>query len=95
MFSEFGRIAYVTKQDKFKNQMTDKTFKAIMEIYAYNHTRYTYKLYNPETKRFIMPQDVKWVDWKMADPAETLKMFREVHKGYLVPVIDKFKILTP
>ena len=27
--------------------------------YAYNHIRYTYKLYNPETKRVIMTRDVK------------------------------------
>ena len=26
-FSKFGRIGYVTKRDKFKNQMADKTFK--------------------------------------------------------------------
>ena len=30
LFSEFGRIGYVIKQDNFKNQMTDKTFKVIM-----------------------------------------------------------------
>ena len=43
---EFGRIRYITKQEKFKNQMTDKKFKVIMVGYAVNHTRDTYKLYN-------------------------------------------------
>ena len=36
---EFGRIGCVTKRDKFKKKMTDKTFKAIMLVYANNHTR--------------------------------------------------------
>ena len=30
---------------------------------------------------------VKWEDFKMTDSAETLKMFRKVHKEYLVPGI--------
>ena len=38
-FSEFGRIGYVKKQDKFKKQITDKTFEAIMVGYAKIHTR--------------------------------------------------------
>ena len=42
-FSEFGRIGYVTKRDTFKNQITDKTFKAVMVGYSENHTRDTYK----------------------------------------------------
>ena len=75
LFSYFGRIVFVTKQDKFKKQMTDKTFKAIMVGYANNHTRDTYKLYNLETKRVIMPRDIKWEEWKMNDSEETLKMF--------------------
>ena len=57
--------------------MTDKTFKAIMVGYANNHTRDTYKLYNPETKRVIMTRDVKWDDWKNTNLVETLNMFRE------------------
>ena len=60
--------------------MTDKTFKAIMMGYSDNHTRDMYKLYNPETKRVIMTRDVKWLDWKMTDPAETLKMFCKAEK---------------
>ena len=88
-FSEFGRIGYVTKQDKFNKQMTEKTFKAIMVGYADNHTGETYNFYNPETKRVIMTRDVKWADWKMIDPVETLKMFCEAHKEYLVPGIEE------
>ena len=89
LFSEFGCIGYVTKQEKFKKQMIDKLFKAIMVGYANNHTRDTYKLYNPETKRVIMTRDIKWADWKNTDATETLKMFREAEKEYLVPGIEK------
>ena len=88
LFSEFGRIGYVTKRDKFKKQMADKTSNAIMVGYSDNHTRDTYKLYNPETKRVIMTRDVKWADCKMTNPAETLKMFCEADKEYLVPDIE-------
>ena len=47
LFSEIVHIWYVTKRDKFRKQMTDKTFKAIMVGYADNHTRGTYKFYSP------------------------------------------------
>ena len=74
--------------------MTDKTFKAIMVGYYDNHTRDTYKLYNPETKRVIMTRDVKWEDRKNTDPTETLKMFREAEEGDLVPGIEEDVIPT-
>ena len=92
--SEFGRITYITKQYAFKKQITDNTFKDIMGVYRENHTRDTYKLYNTETKRAIITWDIKWVDWKMTDPAETLKIFCEAHKEYLVPGIEEYKITT-
>ena len=57
--------------------------------YIYNHTRGTYKLHNPDTKRFIMTRDVKWVDWKMTDTAETLMVFHKAHTEYLVPGIEE------
>ena len=44
-------------------------------------------MYNP-TKRVIMTRDVKSADWKNTDPVETLKMFREAEKEYLVPGIE-------
>ena len=87
LFLEFGRIGYVTKRDKFRKQMTVKTFKSIAVGYVDNNTRDTYKLYNPETKRVVMTRDVTWADWKMTNPAETLKMFREAEKEDLVPGI--------
>ena len=65
-----------------------------MVVYADNHKRDTYKLYRPDTKRVIMTRDVKWVDWKTTDQAETLKMFHNVHKEYLVPVIEEYIIPT-
>ena len=48
--------------------MTDNTYKAVMVGYVKNNTRCAYKLYNPETNRFIMTRDVKWEEWKMTDP---------------------------
>ena len=48
--SEFGRIAYITEREKIKNQMTDKTYKAIMVEYSENHMRDTLKIYNTETR---------------------------------------------
>ena len=79
-FSDFGLIGYVTKRDKFKKQFTDKSFKAIMVVYADNHTRDTYKVYNHDTNRFIVTVDVKWEDCKMTDPAEKMKMFCKAEK---------------
>ena len=83
-FLEFGRIYYVNKRVKNKKKITDKTYKAIMVGYVGNNTREMYKLYNPEIKRFIMTRYVKRAEWKMTDTAETLKIFRDTHKGYLV-----------
>ena len=80
MVSEFGCISYVTKRYKFNNKMIDKTFEAIMVGYTDNNTKDTYKLYNPDTKRFIMTRDVKWADWTMPDTSDTLKMSHKAHK---------------
>ena len=44
LFLQFRRIGYFTKRNKFKKQMMDKKFKAIMVGYADNHTRDTYKM---------------------------------------------------
>ena len=54
----------------------------------------TYKLYNPEIKGVIITRDVKWADWKLNIPAETLKMFSEAEKEYLVPGKDE-DIISP
>ena len=79
-FSEFGRIGCVTKRYKLKKKITDKTFKAIVFGYTDNHTRDTYKLYKPDTKRVIMTRDVKKTCWKMTDPAETMNISHKAHK---------------
>ena len=94
LFSEFGSIEFITKWDKIKKLMTDKTFKEIMVGYFYNHTRDTHKLYNPETKRVIITRDIKWVDWKITNTLETLKMFQEPDKEDLVPGIEEDIITT-
>ena len=93
-FLEFGRIAYVTKRDKIKKKIMEKTYKAIMVGYPDNHKRDTYYMYNPETKRVTMTRDVKWVEWKMTDTAEKLNMFRDSNEEYLVPDIYEDKIHT-
>ena len=41
LFWLFGRIDYATKWDKFKKQMTEKAFKAIMVGYTDNNMRDT------------------------------------------------------
>ena len=81
-------------ETEFNKNMTEKMFKSTMLGYANNHTRYTYKLYNPDTKRVIMTRGVKCSYWKMTDPLETLKMFCKAHEEDLVPGIDKYKITT-
>ena len=55
-----------------KKQIKDNTYKAIMVGYADNHTRDMYNLYNTDTKKVIVKSDIKWVEWKMTDPAETM-----------------------
>ena len=44
LFLRFGHISYVTKQDKIKKQIIDKTFKAILVGCADNHIGDTSKL---------------------------------------------------
>ena len=56
---------YVTSRENIKGHMKDKTYKAIMVVYAKNHTCYTYKIYNPETDRVIVSRDIKWAEWKI------------------------------
>ena len=75
-FPEFGLIEYVTKREKFRKQITDKTFKEIMVGYAENHTGDTYELTNPETKRVVMTRDMKWADWNITDLEDILEVFR-------------------
>ena len=41
LFSEFGRIVYVTKKENMKIQKKDKTYKAILVGFTENHRRYT------------------------------------------------------
>ena len=94
LFSEFGRIAYITKRDEINKQITDKAYKAIMVGYADNHRIDRYKFHDTQTNRVITTRDVKWVEWKINDPEETLKMFQDMHKEYLVPGIEENNIPT-
>ena len=59
-FSEFGRIAYVTKKENVKKYINYKTYKAIMVVYADNRARDTYKLCIPDTNSIIISRDIKW-----------------------------------
>ena len=69
-------------------------FKAIIVGYAENHTRDTYKFYNPETKKVVMTLDIQWANWKNTDPAQTLKMFSKAEKEDLLPNIEEDVIPT-
>ena len=62
LLSEFGSISYVAKRDKIKKLMTDNMENSIMVRYTDNHTRYAYRLFNPERKRVIITRDVNWVE---------------------------------
>ena len=59
-FSEFGCIEYVPKRENIKGEMKDKMYKEIMVGYTKNYIRDTYRLYNPETKSFIMSRDIEY-----------------------------------
>ena len=60
--------------------MTEKVYKAAMVGYSDNHIRDTCKLCNPETNISIMSRYIKWEEWKVIDPAETMKMFSNYNK---------------
>ena len=55
-------------------------YNFILVGYVDNHTRYMNKLYNTNTNRVIMTRYIKWVEWKMIDPVETMKMFYNSNK---------------
>ena len=38
-----------------------------------------------------MTRDIKWREWKSTDPAETMKMFRNLKEDNLVPGIEEYK----
>ena len=61
-----------------------------MVEYDENHTRDTYKLCNPETKRVILSRDIKCSQWKNTDPEETMKIFRHLNENDLVSGIEEF-----
>ena len=85
--SNFGRIAYVMKRGNIKGQIKYKIYKAIMFGYTKKHTRDTYKFYNPVTT--IMSRDIKWLECKTTDPAETMKILHNFNEKDLVPVIEE------
>ena len=58
-FSESGCIAYVPKRENIKGYMNYNKYKAMMVVYAENHTRNNHKLYNPGGERVIMSRDIK------------------------------------
>ena len=68
LLSEFGCITCLTKIENIKKHMKNKKYKAVMVGYIDNYTRDTYKLYNTDTKGFIMKRDIQWEEWKMIDP---------------------------
>ena len=35
----------------------------------------------------IMTRDIKWVEWKITDPVETMNIFSDLNEDYIVPGI--------
>ena len=48
------------KEVNIKRYMKYKMYKAIVVKYSDKHTKDMYKVYNPDTKKFIMGRDIKW-----------------------------------
>ena len=69
---EFGRVVYVTNQQRIKAKWQEKSHKMIMVGYAKNHAADTYRMYNPKTRHIIETRDVKWANWKQPDPQESV-----------------------
>ena len=69
---EFGRIGYVTDRTKIKSKMSPRSFKAIMIGYAKEHSKDTFRMFNPSTRKVIMTRDIIWSDWEPAQPEEEM-----------------------
>jgi hypothetical protein len=59
----FGRIGYVTKRNKIKKKISEKSVKCICLGHAKNHATDVYRMNNTETKSTQFSRDIKWADW--------------------------------
>ena len=50
---------HTSLKGKYYEKIKDNAYKDIVVGYTDNHTRDTYKFYNPATKRVIMTRDMK------------------------------------
>ena len=90
---EFGRVGYVTiRGAKIKNKIEERSMRCIMVGYSRNSSGYTYRLYNPTTKRIISSRDVKWADWKPTDPRTNMDVFVKYDSTELVPGVDEMVV---
>ena len=71
---------HTSLKGKYYEKIKDNAYKDIAVGYTDNHTRDTYKFYNPETKRAIMTRDIHCAEWKMIEPAETMKLLCDLNK---------------
>ena len=63
-YYEFGRIAYLCKNEKLKKKWEQRSIKYIFIGYSFNdHAINVYRLYNSTTRKVILSRDVKWSDW--------------------------------
>ena len=59
---QFGQIGFATIQAR-QNKLEPKALKCVMIGYSADHSGDTYCMYNPETKKVLQSQDIKWADW--------------------------------
>ena len=63
-----GRIGYVPKVKRAKGNLENRGNKCIFVGYADNHSRDTYRMYNPVTKRLTETRHVTWADFEFSRP---------------------------
>ena len=59
---QFGQIGFVTIQAR-QNKLEPKALTCVMIGYSADHSGNMYCMYNPETKKVLQSQDIKWADW--------------------------------
>ena len=71
----WGSIGYVTIRSKMKSKWKEKSIRCILVGYASNHSRDTYRMYNPKTRSIIQTRDVQWANWNRIDPKQKMDVF--------------------
>ncbi|WP_317202153.1 Ty1/Copia family ribonuclease HI, partial [Janthinobacterium sp.] len=74
----FCRIGYVTKRQKIKKKLTDKSVKCLYLGHSKQHASDVYRMFNTETKSILQSRDVRWADWHGS--AEATENIDEIEK---------------